>query len=92
MPDRPNEIDASIDLFDVVHRLYLRYGEGGPDDYLAGKTEMRDLVVQQLPCSSLEAEEVLDLLEVEGYLEFLPEPIETEPGRGRWRVHRAPSD
>ncbi len=91
MPERPREIDASIHLPDVIHRLLLRYGERGPDDYLAGKTEMRDTVMEHLLCSSLEAEEVVDLLEVEGYLEFLPAPDAPEPGLGVWRVHRVPA-
>jgi hypothetical protein len=90
MPELPREIDASIHLPDVIHRLYLRYGDRGPDDYLAGKTEMRDTVMEHLLCSSLEAEEVVDLLEVEGFLEFLPEQVPAEPGRGVWRVRRAP--
>jgi hypothetical protein len=91
MPERPREIDASIDLADVVHRLYLRYGDRGPDDYLAGKTEMRDMVMEHLLCSSLEAEEVIDLLEVEGYLAFTPDPLGPEPGQGIWTVNRMPS-
>ena len=92
MPERPREIDASIDLNDVVHRLYLRYGDQGPADYLIGKTEIRDTVMEHLLCSSLEAEEVVDLLEVEGYLSFVPDAEEVEPGLGEWRVHRVPAE
>lgn len=90
MPDWPREIDVSIHVPDVIHCLYLRYGDRGPDDYLPGKTAMRDTIMEHLSCSSLEAEEVVDLLEVEGYLEFLSERSAPEPGRGVWHVRQLP--
>lgn len=92
MPQRPREIEASIEIPEVLHRLHLRYGEWGPGDYLAGKTEIRDTVMEHLLCSSLEAEEIVDLLEVEGYLEFFPDRASPEPGNGVWRLHRVPPE
>jgi hypothetical protein len=49
------------------------------------------MVMEHLLCSSLEAEEVIDLLEVEGYLAFTPDPLGPEPGQGIWTVNRMPS-
>ncbi len=86
MPEEPREIDASIDVSEVARFLASRYGEAALVDYLVGKTEMRDAVRDEFGCSALEAEEIVDLLEFEGYLEFLADELATEPGQGVWRV------
>lgn len=86
MPESLREIDASIDVADVLADLGRRYGGGVLDDYLLGKTVMRDAVRERLACSSLEAEELVDLLETGGHVRFIPDGAEAPPGRGVWRV------
>jgi hypothetical protein len=59
-----------IDLEALARALRQRYGGSLYASYLRGKTVMRDAVVEQLGCSSYEAEELVETLEMMGYLRF----------------------
>lgn len=47
-----------------------------PQGYLRGKSLMRDVLVRDHEFSQLEAEEIIDTLEIQGYLHFLGDPSE----------------
>ncbi len=47
-----------------------------PQGYLRGKSLMRDVLVHDHEFSQLEAEEIIDTMEMHGYLHFLGDPTE----------------
>lgn len=77
-----------IDLAALAHKLRERLGGHLCDDYLDGRTVIRDAVAEALACSALEAEELTDTLEAGGYLRFPRFPDDTHSGRAliEWRI------
>jgi hypothetical protein len=65
-----------IDLKRLAEELEARLKNDPPHGYLRGKSLMRDVLVQEHQFSELEAEEVVDTLEIQGYLHFLGDPSE----------------
>jgi len=59
-----------IDLAQLTASLRRRYGRHLYASYLRGKTLMRDAVVEALGCSAYEAEELVETLELMGYVRF----------------------
>lgn len=68
-----------IDLSALAAALRERYGRYLYASYLRGKTVMRDAVQEQLGCSSYEAEELVETLELMGYLRFPHLDDDTHP-------------
>ena len=60
---------------------------GEPLGYLRGKALMRDVLVHQKAYSELEAEELVDTLELQGYLHFLGDPSERSVADAHWDIH-----
>ena len=60
------EVDLAV-LAGVVKR---RYGRHLYASYLRGKTLMRDAIVEELRCSTYEAEELVETLELMRYVHF----------------------
>ncbi|MHB8417866.1 MAG: hypothetical protein ACYDCL_07310 [Myxococcales bacterium] len=79
--------DASdIDLRELAQRLRERTPAGSPVGYLRGKAYFRDLAVSLLGCSELQAEELIDTLELRGYLRFQGNPEARSQATVSWRI------
>ena len=59
-----------IDLAQLAGSVRRRYGRHLYASYLRGKTLMRDAIVVELGCSAYEAEELVETLELMGYVRF----------------------
>lgn len=68
-----------IDLAQLADALRRRFGRHLVASYMRGKTLMRDAVEQHLGCSDYEAEELVETLELQGYLRFPHFEDDTHP-------------
>ncbi len=75
-----------LDLQALTEELKKRLGHSEPVGYLRGKSLMRDVLVQQEGFSQLEAEELIDTLEMNGYLRFLGDPAERSHADTGWEI------
>ena len=76
-----------IDLAEVTRNLLARLGRELPDDYLDGRTVIRDALEAQLGCSALEAEDLVETLESREYLRFPKNADNTHPNQpSRWII------
>lgn len=76
-----------VDLAAVVRALHERFGGTLDEDYLDGRTLIRDALARHLDCSELEAEELVDTLESREYLRFPTNLDETHPSKwSRWYI------
>ncbi len=76
-----------VDLLDVAERLRRHIPEGEPPvGYLRGRSYFRDVLVQELSCSELEAEALVDTLEMNGYLKFSGDPSVRSRAESRWDI------
>ena len=80
-----------IDLALLTGALRRRYGRHLYASYLRGKTLMRDAIVETLWCSAYEAEELVETLEMMGYLRFPHLEDQTHPlTRHAWVIVEGP--
>lgn len=77
----PEEIDLQALAYELRAAL-----PGGPEGYLRGKALMRDVLVARRNLSELEAEELIDTLELNGYLHFLGDPTQRSVADAPWEV------
>src|SRR5262245_24369475 len=75
-----------IDLNELAGVLKQRLSEGPPLGYLRGKALMRDVLAEERGLSSLEAEELVDTLELNGFLHFLGDPAERSVADAPWEI------
>ncbi len=76
-----------VDLMDVAERLRRHIPEGEPPvGYLRGRSYFRDVLAHELGCSELEAEELVDTLEMNGYLKFEGDPSVRSEAESRWDI------
>jgi hypothetical protein len=75
-----------IDLHELAEMLKLRLSEGPPVGYLRGKALMRDVLAQERGISELEAEELVDTMEMNGFLHFLGDPTERSVADAPWDI------
>jgi hypothetical protein len=76
-----------IDLSDLAAKIRAHIPPTEPPvGYLRGRSYFRDVVVHELNCSELEAEELVDTLEMNGYLRFEGDPAERSRAESRWAV------
>jgi hypothetical protein len=68
-----------VDLSALTSALARRFGRHLLASYLPGKTVMRDAVVEHLGCSAYEAEELVETLELQGYVRFPHLEDQTHP-------------
>jgi hypothetical protein len=68
-----------IDLAQLSDALRRRFGRHLVASYLRGKTLIRDAVEQHLGCSAYLAEELVETLELHGYIGFPHFEDETHP-------------
>ncbi len=69
-------IPETIDLKRLAEELETRLKHSPPYGYLRGKSLMRDVLVDEHRISQLEAEEIIDTMEMQGFLHFLGDPSE----------------
>lgn len=76
-----------LDLVDVAERLRRHIPANEPPvGYLRGRSYFRDVLGHEYGLSDLEAEELVDTLELHGYLRFLGDPAERSRAESRWEV------
>jgi hypothetical protein len=81
------DIDA-IDLAELARMIRQHIPPGEPPvGYLRGRSYFRDVLAQALHCSDIEAEQLVDTLEMNGYLEFTGNPAERSVADSRWDIH-----
>ena len=80
-----------LDLADVAERLRKHIPPNEPPvGYLRGRSYFRDVLVHELGISELEAEELVDTLEMNGYLHFAGDPSERSEAESRWEIRPQP--
>lgn len=82
----------NIDLAEVAERIRRFFQTDPPVGYLRGRTAFRDAVIREMGCSSLEAEELVDTLEAQGYLHFEGDPSIRSEASSSWRIELLPPD
>jgi hypothetical protein len=76
-----------IDLLDLAERIKQHIPPNDPPvGYLRGRSYFRDVVAHELGCSELEAEELVDTLEMHGYLRFAGDPSVRSRAESRWDI------
>jgi hypothetical protein len=68
-----------VDLAQLTASLRRRYGRHLYASYLRGKTLLRDATEETLGCSAYQAEELIETLEIQGYIRFPHLPDDTHP-------------
>ncbi len=76
-----------IDLAELarVIRRHIPPGEP-PVGYLRGRSYFRDVIADALHCLDVEAEELVDTLEMNGYLQFEGDPSNRSVADSRWAI------
>ncbi len=78
-----------IDLAEIAERLQRHVPESDPPvGYLRGRSYFRDVLVQELGISELEAEDLVDTLQMNGYLRFAGDPAERSQADAKWEILR----
>ena len=76
-----------IDLSELAERIRRHIPPTDPPvGYLRGRSYFRDVITHELRCSELEAEELVDTLEMQGYLRFEGDPSVRSRAESRWTV------
>lgn len=76
-----------LDLADVAQRLREHIPPNDPPvGYLRGRSYFRDVLVHEFDISELEAEELVDTLEMNGFLRFAGDPAERSQAESRWDI------
>ena len=79
-------ISDDLDLQQLTADLKAALGPGEPIGYLRGKSLMRNLLVELKGFSELEAEELIDTLELRGFLPFLGDRTERSIPDAPWEI------
>lgn len=76
-----------VDLAALAARIQRHIPPNDPPvGYLRGRSYFRDVIAHDLGCSDLEAEELVDTLEMNGYLRFEGDPSARSRAESRWAV------
>jgi competence protein ComEC len=76
-----------LDLSEIAERIRRHIPPNEPPvGYLRGRSYFRDVLVHELGCSELEAEELVDTLEMNGYLRFAGDPSVRSRAESRWDI------
>lgn len=76
-----------IDLEELASRIRQLVPAGDPPvGYLRGRSYFRDLIAHELRCSDVEAEDLVDTLQMNGYLHFEGDPAERSVADSRWEI------
>ncbi len=92
---RPKGVQLAVedvDLSQLTGAVRRRYGRHLFASYLRGKTLIRDAVAAELGCSAYEAEQLVETLELMGYVRFPHLEDDTHPlTRHSWIICEDPS-
>jgi hypothetical protein len=75
-----------IDLAELTSSLQQRFASEAPRGYLDGRTVLRDAVTEELECSELEAEEIVDTLVARGFVRYEGDPRAAMQDALPWRI------
>ena len=76
-----------VDLREVARIIQRHIPVGDPPvGYLRGRSYFRDVLTHELGCSEMEAEQLVDTLEMNGYLHFEGDPSERSVADSRWDI------
>lgn len=79
--------EENIDLAELTERIRQHIPPTEPPvGYLRGRSYFRDVIAHELGCSDLEAEQLVDTLEANGYLRFEGDPSQRSRAESRWVV------
>lgn len=81
----PFEVEQ-VDLTKLARDLYRQFDKAPPLGYLLGRGVLRDAVVEQLGCSELEAENLVETLISLEYLTFKGSPTEEVDCLQPWAI------
>ncbi len=77
----------SIDLEELARMIKRHIPPGDPPvGYLRGRSYFRDVIAHALRCSDVDAEQLVDTLEMNGYLHFEGNPSEPSVADSRWEI------
>lgn len=77
----------SVDLKQLAEMIRRHVPPNDPPvGWLRGRSYFRDVVAHELGCSDLEAEQLVDTLEANGYLRFEGNPSERSVADSRWDI------
>ena len=79
-------ISEDLDLQEVTQQLRDALGDAEPIGYLRGKSLMRNALVHERGFSELEAEELIDTLELRGFLKYSGDPSEPSQASAHWEI------
>lgn len=80
-----------IDLAQLADAVRRSYGRHLVASYLRGKTLIRDAIAEHLGCSEFESEELVETLELQGYIRFPHLEDDTHPSdRHAWVIGGGP--
>jgi hypothetical protein len=86
VPRFVNMIGEDLDLQALAGGLRTHLKQGEPVGYLRGKALMRDLLVREHGFSELEAEELVDTMEMQGLVHFLGDPNQRSEADSHWDI------
>ena len=75
-----------VDLATLVESLRRRFAAARPVGFLEGRTALRDAAAEELDCSDLEAEEIVDTLVARGFLRYEGDPQAEIDDRKPWSL------
>jgi hypothetical protein len=80
-----------LDLADLAQRIRKHIPATEPPvGYLRGRSYFRDVIVHEIGVSELEAEQLVDTLELNGYIRFQGDPAQRSRAESRWDVGEPP--
>jgi hypothetical protein len=78
---------STLDLAEVAAMLKRHVPPNEPPvGYLRGRSYFRDVIASELRCSLFEAEQVVDTMEMNGFLHFEGNPSERSVADSRWDI------
>ena len=83
-------ISEDLDLQELTQQLRAALGNAEPVGYLRGKSLMRNALVHERGFSELDAEEVIDTLELRGFIKYLGDPSEPSQANAHWDLATSP--
>lgn len=76
-----------IDLAELAASIQRHIPPNDPPvGYLRGRAYFRDVISHELRCSEVEAEQLVETLETNGYLRFLGDPSSRSQAESRWSI------
>ena len=79
-------VPEQVDLAKVVRIFERRFGAALPQGYVLGRSMFRDAIVEELGCSELDAENLVDTMIGLGYLQFDGSPSEAIDNLEPWTI------